>query len=90
MNTPFDDKPKRPGLLAGLRASFLTGIVVIAPVGLTIWLIWSVIGWIDGVVLPLVPDKFQPERYIGINLRGLGVIIFLLFTIIMGWIAKGL
>jgi len=90
MTTPFDDKPKRPGLLAGLRASFLTGIVVIAPVGLTIWLIWSVIGWIDGVVLPLVPDKFQPERYIGINLRGLGVIIFLLFTIIMGWIAKGL
>lgn len=90
MNTPFDDKPKRPGLLAGLRASFLTGIVVIAPVGLTIWLIWSVIGWIDGVVLPLVPDQFQPERYIGINLRGLGVIIFLLFTIIMGWIAKGL
>jgi len=90
MTTPFDDKPKRPGLLAGLRASFLTGIVVIAPVGLTIWLIWSVIGWIDGVVLPLVPDKFQPERYIGINLRGLGVIIFLLFTIIMGWAAKGL
>ena len=90
MTTPFDDKPKRPGLLAGLRASFLTGIVVIAPVGLTIWLIWSVIGWIDGVVRPLVPDKFQPERYIGINLRGLGVIIFLLFTIIMGWIAKGL
>lgn len=90
MTTPFDDKPKQPGLLAGLRASFLTGIVVIAPVGLTIWLIWSVIGWIDGVVLPLVPDKFQPERYIGINLRGLGVIIFLLFTIIMGWIAKGL
>jgi len=90
MTTPFDDKPKRPGLLAGLRASFLTGIVVIAPVGLTIWLIWSVIGWIDGVVLPLVPDQFQPERYIGINLRGLGVIIFLLFTIIMGWIAKGL
>lgn len=90
MTTPFDDKPKRPGLLAGLRASFLTGIVVIAPVGLTIWLIWSVIGWIDGVVLPLVPDKFQPERYIGMDLRGLGVIIFLLFTIIMGWIAKGL
>jgi len=90
MNTPFDEKPRRPGLFASLRASFLTGLIVIAPVGLTIWLIWSVIGWIDSVVLPLVPYDFQPEEYIGINLRGIGVIIFLLFTIIVGWLAKGL
>lgn len=90
MTTPFDDKPKRPGLLARLRASFLTGIVVIAPVGLTVWLLWTVMGWVDSVVLPLVPSTFQPEKYIGINLRGVGVIFFLFFTIVVGWIAKGL
>ncbi|WP_282095511.1 DUF502 domain-containing protein [Epibacterium ulvae] len=91
MTTPFDEEPhKRPGLFASLRASFLTGIVVIAPVGLTIWLLWSATGWVDGVVLPLVPETIQPEKYIGINLRGVGLIIFLLFTIIVGWIAKGL
>ena len=44
--------------------------VVIAPVGLTIWLIWTLMGWVDGFVLPLVPDRFNPEQYIGINLRG--------------------
>ncbi len=91
MNTPFDEEPKqRRGLLARLRASFLTGLIVIAPVGLTIWLIWSVVGWIDGFVLPLIPHQFRPEQYIGINLRGVGVIIFLFFTILVGWIAKGL
>ena len=91
MNTPFDNEPiRRPGRFAGLRSSFLTGLVVIAPVGLTIWLIWTVVGWIDGVVLPLVPAKFQPEQYIGINLRGVGVIIFLIFTVFVGWLAKGL
>lgn len=91
MTTPFDEQPhKKPGLLGGLRASFLTGLVVIAPVGLTIWLIWTVTGWIDGFVLPLVPDTIRPEKYIGINLRGVGVIIFLLFTVIIGWVAKGL
>lgn len=91
MNTPFDDDtPKRPGPFAGLRASFLTGIVVIAPVGLTIWLVWTLMGWVDSFVLPLVPYNMRPENYIGINLRGVGVIIFLLFTIIVGWIAKGL
>lgn len=91
MNTPFEEEPnRRSGRFAGLRASFLTGLVVIAPVGLTIWLIWTVVGWIDGVVLPFVPSTFRPEKYIGINLRGVGVIIFLVFTILVGWIAKGL
>ena len=92
MTTPFDDKPphRKPAVLSGLRASFLTGLVVIAPVGLTIWLISTVVGWIDGFVLPLVPQTIQPEQYIGINLRGVGVIIFLIFTVIVGWIAKGL
>ncbi|WP_343502318.1 DUF502 domain-containing protein [Alloyangia pacifica] len=90
MNTPFDDKPRRPGIFASLRASFLTGLVVIAPVGLTIWLIWTLFGWVDGFVLPLVPQRFNPEEYIGINLRGVGVIFFLVFTTLVGWVAKGL
>lgn len=109
MNTPFDEDPhppKKPGRFSGLRTSFLTGIVVIAPVGLTVWLIWTLIGWVDGFVLPFVPDAYQPEhlvnRYIlgntrpddegwvNINIRGVGVIVFLLFTLFVGWIAKGL
>ena len=100
MNTPFDpDTPKRPGLFSRLRGSFLTGLVVIAPVGLTIWLVWSVVGWIDGFVLPLVPNYYQPDKliqtYLGldpsvqIDVRGIGVVIFLLFTVFVGWVAKG-
>lgn len=101
MNTPFDEEPRRKSSLLGrLRASFLTGLVVIAPVGLTIWLIWTVVGWIDGMVLPFVPRAYHPDRMIQdffglardsqINVRGIGVIIFLVFTIIVGWMAKGL
>ncbi len=102
MNTPFDIEPKVPrrSIIGSLRGSFLTGLVVIAPVGLTIWLIWSVVGWIDGFVLPLVPQAYHPDRmlqdFLGLdpdsqfNVRGLGVVIFLIFTIIVGWMAKGL
>ncbi|MGB0960959.1 MAG: DUF502 domain-containing protein [Halocynthiibacter sp.] len=74
---------------SGLRASFLTGLVVIAPIWLTAWLGWSFVGWVDELVLPFVPDRFRPERYVGINLRGVGLIIFLVFTITIGWLAKG-
>lgn len=89
-DAPLPPAPRRPGPLAGLRSSFLTGLVVIAPIGLTIWFIWTVIGFVDGVVLPLVPDRFNPGQYIGVDLRGLGVVIFLIFTVVVGWIAKGL
>nr|WP_240610926.1 DUF502 domain-containing protein [Oceaniglobus ichthyenteri] len=86
-----DHEPRRRrSFFTSIRGSFLTGLVVIAPIGLTMWLIWSVVGWIDGWVLPFVPGRFRPENYIGINLRGVGVIIFLVFTVVVGWLAKGL
>ncbi|OSP55470.1 DUF502 domain-containing protein [Pseudoruegeria sp. SK021] len=81
---------RKPGLIGKLRANFLTGLIVIAPISLTLYLIWTVIGLVDGFVLPLVPGPWRPEHYIGINLRGVGVIIFLIFTVLVGWIAKGL
>jgi len=90
MTDPLLDPLRRPGVIAKLRSSFLTGIVVIMPISLTIWLLWSIAGWVDSVVLPLVPQTFRPEQYIGINLRGVGVIFFLFFTVLVGWIAKGL
>lgn len=100
MTQPFEpERPKlrRPGFLLSLRSSFLTGLVVIAPVGLTVWLIWTVIGLIDGFVLPFVPVSYQPEAMlqrvfgidISVNIRGVGVVFFLLFTIFVGWLAKG-
>ena len=98
----MSDLVKPPTLLkrfiSGFRNSFLTGVVVIAPVGLTVWLVWTVIGWVDGFVLPFVPSQYQPEELlkailgedVRVNIRGLGVVFFLVFTTFIGWIAKGL
>lgn len=80
---------RRSGVLAALRASFLTGLIVIAPIGITVWLIWTLTGWMDSWVLPLIPPRWRPENYIGLNLRGIGVVVFLIFTALIGWIARG-
>ena len=96
MNDPIP--PRRRGILAGLRASFLTGLVVVLPVGLTAYFAWTLVGWIDGWILPLIPSHLQPEaiveRYLGPDanfpVRGVGVLVFLIFTVIIGWLAKGL
>ena len=94
-------RPKRR-MFGGTRANFLTGLVVIAPIWLTIYLVWTFVGWIDSWVLPFVPRAYHPEaivnRWFGdptsgetirVNIRGIGVVFFFLFTIFVGWIGKG-
>jgi len=87
---PPPPEPRKRSVLTGLRNSLLTGLVVILPVWLTGWFFWTLIGWIDSWVLPFVPTWFQPEEWIGINLHGVGLIFLFIFTILVGWIAKGL
>lgn len=102
---PPQPEKRRARPFARLRGNFLTGLVVVLPIGLTIWLIWTVIGWIDAWVLPLVPASYQPQvllnRLLGnespsdpgwvhLNIRGMGVLVFVVFTVLTGWIAKGL
>jgi len=77
-------------VLAKIRGNFLAGLIVIAPIGFTMWIINSIIGWIDGWVLPLIPYNYHFAEYIGINLKGLGVMFFLVFTVIVGWVGKGI
>ncbi len=88
----------RRSVFGALRASFLTGLVVVLPVGLTIYVVWGVVGWIDAWILPLIPAFWQPEavmkRIFGpeadFPVRGVGVLVFLVFTALIGWIARGL
>jgi uncharacterized membrane protein len=92
---------------AGFRNNFLAGLVVVFPIAITLWLIWSFVGWIDSWVMPFVPGYYHPDmlihRWFGespwfialfgenvhVNIRGVGVVFFLIFTSIVGWVAKG-
>ena len=97
-----DDKKVKRGFFARIRGNFLAGLIIVAPIGLTFWLIWTVVGWVDGWVWPFIPRDFHPEEMINhyfgtegappitVNVRGIGVVIFLVFTIIVGWIGKGI
>lgn len=49
------DSPPVRRFLAWLRNSFLTGIAVVLPFVVTVWLIWMVVTFIDTRVEPLVP-----------------------------------
>ncbi|MDS9949071.1 MAG: DUF502 domain-containing protein [Planktomarina sp.] len=99
MSKPHGNIKKRQSWASSLRSNFLTGLIIIAPITMTAWLMWSVVGWIDSRVWSIVPDTYQPHRYVQtlyniqlndqIDIRGVGLVVFLVFTIFVGWLGKG-
>ena len=83
-------QPARPrhGFWHSARANFLTGLVVVVPIVLTIYLTWAFITFVDESVVPLVPRAYNPRTWINADIPGFGVVIFLLFTTIVGYFAK--
>ena len=80
---------KNQNLFQKLRSNFLTGLVLITPIILTIYLLWGVINFIDDKVVPWLPNKYNPSTYLGKDIPGLGVMTFLVFTTIVGMVTKG-
>ena len=71
------------------RNNFLTGLVVVAPLALTAYLVLWVINLIDEKVIPLVPLIYNPETYLEKSIPGYGVFLFVVFTTLIGAITKG-
>lgn len=69
-----------------IRNYFLTGIIVTAPIAITIYLTWSVIRWVDSWVKPYIPDRYNPENYLQFSVPGFGVLIALVAITLIGFI----
>lgn len=80
----------RRSLLVRLRGNFLAGIVIVAPVVLTAYLAWAVITFIDQQIVPWVPRIYNPSTYLNFDIPGFGVVVFLLFTTVVGYFTRNL
>ncbi|MSP84140.1 MAG: DUF502 domain-containing protein [Alphaproteobacteria bacterium] len=94
---PAKDQPdsthRRPGgfrLRARLRTYFITGIIVSAPIGLTIYLVALFIDFVDSKVIPLFPARYNPETYLPFSVPGLGIIIVAALLTLIGALSVGL
>ncbi|WP_417683787.1 DUF502 domain-containing protein [Roseibium sp.] len=70
-----------------LRNYFLTGLVITGPIGITLWLTWTFIHWVDGWVKPLLPAAYNPETYLPFSVPGVGLIVAVLLLTIVGFLA---
>jgi uncharacterized membrane protein len=69
------------------RNYFLTGLVITGPIGITLWLTWTLIQWVDGLVKPLVPHDYNPDTYLPFPVPGFGLIVAVLLLTIVGFLA---
>lgn len=79
-----------PGMFARMRAYFLTGVLVSAPLAITFGLAWWFIEFVDSKVIPLIPAHYNPENYLPIGyedygIPGFGLLVVLVFITVVGW-----
>jgi uncharacterized membrane protein len=84
------EKPKKSGLLWRLRTAFLTGLVVAAPLGITAYLTWTFISFVDTRVKPFIPPPYNPETYLPFTLPGVGLLFAVLCLTFLGAITANL
>lgn len=70
-----------------LKNTFLTGIAVIIPIGLTVYILFGVINLMDKI-LKIIPRRFQPDELFNFHIPGLGVIFTLILIFIVGLVTK--
>lgn len=70
-----------------IKNIFLTGLAVIIPIGLTLYILFFIIDVMDGL-LKIIPDRYEPDALLGFHIPGLGIIFTVLLIFITGLITK--
>ncbi len=83
-------EPTSSHIGARLRGYFLTGLIVVGPVAITIYVAWWFINLVDGWVKPLIPQSYLPETYLPYSIPGVGLIVGILALMLIGALTANL
>ena len=70
-----------------LKTYFLTGLLVLVPLGITVWVLGLVIGTMDQT-LTLLPEAWRPAHLLGYDLPGIGALLTLAIVFVVGLFAQ--
>ncbi len=71
-----------------LRNYFLAGILVTAPISITIYVTWGVLKFLDNKITPFIPAEYNPNHYLPVEIPGLGLTVAIIFFIVIGWLTR--
>ena len=73
-----------------IRGYFLTGIIVTAPVGLTFYVSFLFIGFIDSKVRNIIPVKYHYDNILPFEIPGIGLLIVFIMLTFIGFLTAGI
>jgi uncharacterized membrane protein len=88
--TKQTERRTRIGILSRLRNYFLTGLVVAAPVTITVMLIMWFVDFVDAWFTPMIPPQYRPEQYLDVTIPGVGVVLAVVLLTLLGALTANL
>ena len=79
----MEKKNIKKSIFARIRNNFIAGVVVLIPIGITLYLTLFFIK-ISGNI---IPKEINPNNYLPFNIPGVEIIVALIFITIIGWLS---
>jgi len=76
-------KEKKRSILARARNNFIAGVVVLIPIGITLYITFFIMS-VSAVILP---KEINPNHYLPYNIPGLEILISLILITLIGWVS---
>jgi uncharacterized membrane protein len=70
--------------MSAVRKWLVAGLLVVVPVAITLSVLQWIIGTLDRTLL-ILPESWQPDRFIGVHIPGLGVLLTLAILLLVGF-----
>ena len=86
---PPPGAPPHHHIFGRLRTYFLTGLILVGPIYITINLTWWFINWVDDAMRPFIPISLRTETYLPFRVPGYGLIIALVALTFLGFLTAG-
>ena len=80
----------RQTIATRLRNHFLTGLVVVGPLSITLYITWSIIHVFDNWVKPYIPSIYNPDSYLPFPVPGAGLLFAVVSLMVIGALAANL
>jgi len=83
-------EPGQHSAAARLRNYFLTGLILVGPIYITLNLTWWFINWADDAMRPFIPVSLRTETYLPFRIPGVGLITALFGLTMLGFLTANL
>ena len=77
------NKEKKRSIFARIRNNFIAGVVVLIPIGITVYLTFFIVS----ISSKILPKEINPNHYLPYSIPGVEIIISIFLITFVGWLS---